>query len=108
MAVLATLALLDSQQHALGVDITGLERDYFRDAQSSAIGGGECRLVLRPRRRLEQQRDLFDAEHAGSRRGSRTTVSRRARSGRSSVTVKKKRKAATALLMLGGRIPVCA
>jgi hypothetical protein len=36
------------------------------------------------------------------------TVSRRARSGRSSVTVKKKRKAATALLMLGGRTPVCA
>ena len=45
---------------------------------------------------------------AGSRRGSRTMVSRRARSGRSSVTVKKKRKAATALLMLGGRTPVCA
>ena len=42
---------------------------------------------------------------AGSRRGSRTMVSRRARSGRSSVTVKKKRKAATALLMLGGRTP---
>ena len=45
---------------------------------------------------------------AGSRRGSRTTVSRRARSGRSSVTMKKKRRAATALLMLGGRTPVCA
>src|SRR5438132_8157884 len=26
-------------------------------------GGGECRLVLRPRCRLEQQRDLLDAEH---------------------------------------------
>ena len=35
-------------------------------------------------------------------------TSRRARSGRSSVTVKKKLKAATALLMLGGRTPVCA
>jgi hypothetical protein len=44
---------------------------------------------------------------AGSRRGSRTIVSRRARSGRSSVTVKKKRKAATALLMLGGGMPIC-
>jgi hypothetical protein len=32
---------------------------------------------------------------------------RRARSGRSSVTVKKKRKAETALLMLGGYIPIC-
>jgi hypothetical protein len=44
---------------------------------------------------------------AGSRRGSRTMVSRRARSGRSSVTAKKKRSAATALLMLGGCTPVC-
>jgi len=26
-------------------------------------GGGECRLVLRPRRRLEQQRDLLDTQH---------------------------------------------
>jgi len=45
---------------------------------------------------------------AGSRRGSPTIVSRRAKPGRSSVTVKKKRKAATALLMLGGRTPLCA
>jgi hypothetical protein len=44
---------------------------------------------------------------AGSRRGWRTTVSRRARSGRSSVTVKKKRRAETAVLMLGGCIPFC-
>jgi hypothetical protein len=44
---------------------------------------------------------------AGSRRGWRTTVSRRARSGRSSVTVNRKRSAETALLMLGGCIPLC-
>ena len=43
----------------------------------------------------------------GSRRGSRTTVSRRARSARSSVTLKKKRKAETALLTLGGCMPLC-
>jgi hypothetical protein len=43
----------------------------------------------------------------GSRRGWRTTVSRRARSGRSSVTVNKKRRAGTALLMPGGCIPLC-
>jgi hypothetical protein len=40
---------------------------------------------------------------AGRRRGSRTIVSRRERSGRSSVTVKKKPSAATALLMLDAR-----
>ncbi len=44
---------------------------------------------------------------AGNRRGWGTTVSRRARSGRSSVTVKKKRRAETVLLMLGGCIPLC-
>jgi hypothetical protein len=44
---------------------------------------------------------------AGIRRGYGTTVSRRARSGRSSVTVKKKRSAETALLMLGGCMPLC-
>jgi hypothetical protein len=43
---------------------------------------------------------------AGIRRGYGTTVSRRARSGRSSVTVKKKRRAETALLMLGGCMPI--
>jgi hypothetical protein len=44
---------------------------------------------------------------AGIRRGCGTTVSRRARSGRSRVTVKKTRKAETALLMLGGCIAIC-
>jgi hypothetical protein len=43
---------------------------------------------------------------AGSRRGSPTIVSRRARSGRSSVTLKKKRSAATVLLILGGGMPI--
>jgi len=44
---------------------------------------------------------------AGIGRGCGTTVSRRDRSGRSSVTVKKKRRAETALLMLGGCMPIC-
>lgn len=43
---------------------------------------------------------------AGIRRGYGTTVSRRARSGRSRVTVKKKRRGETAPLMLGGCMPV--
>jgi hypothetical protein len=44
---------------------------------------------------------------AGIRRGCGTTVSQRDRSGRSSVTVKKKRRAETELLMLGGCRPLC-
>src|SRR4029077_3911123 len=47
MAVLAALAALDAQQHALGIDIADLERDNLRGAQTGAVGGGERRLVLR-------------------------------------------------------------
>src|SRR5215472_2840034 len=43
---------------------------------------------------------------AGIRRGCGTTVSRRDKSGRSSVTVKKKRSAETELLMLGACMPI--
>ena len=42
VAVLASLAALDAQQHALGIDIADLERDDFRDAQPGAVGGGEA------------------------------------------------------------------
>ena len=55
--------MLDPQQHALGIDIADLERDDLGDAQPGAVCGGQRRLVLRPRRRLEQQRDLRDAQH---------------------------------------------
>ena len=63
MAILATLALLNPQQHAFGVDVADLEGDDFGDAQTGAVGGGERRRVLRSRRRLQQQRDLLDAQH---------------------------------------------
>ena len=63
VAVLAAFALLDPEQHALGIDVADLERDDLGDAQSGAIRSGQRRFVLRARRRLEQQRDLLDAEH---------------------------------------------
>src|SRR5215813_7202511 len=40
-----------------------LERDNFRDAQPGAVGGGECRLVLRRRYRAQQKGHFLDAEH---------------------------------------------
>jgi hypothetical protein len=104
---LAALALLDSQQHALGVDIASLERDDFRDAQPSAICSGEPRLVLWRCAARSSSVTSSTLSTAGIRRGYGTTVSRRARSDRSSVTVKKKRRAETALLMLGGCMPIC-
>jgi hypothetical protein len=45
----------------LGVDVADPERDHLGDAQAGAVGGGECRLVLRPRCGLQQQHDLLDA-----------------------------------------------
>jgi hypothetical protein len=93
VAVFASLALLDPQQPAFGGDIADLERDHLGHAQPGAAWS---------RRAISSTLST-----AGSRRGRCTIVSRRARSGRSSVTVKKKRKAETALLMLGGGMPVC-
>jgi hypothetical protein len=63
VSVFAPLAALDPQQHALGVDIADLERDYLGNTQPGAVGGGECRLVLRPWRRLEQKGDLLCTQH---------------------------------------------
>jgi hypothetical protein len=63
VAILAALALLDPQQHAFGVDVADLERHHLGDTQPGAIGRGESRLVLRSRRRIEQQRDLLGAQH---------------------------------------------
>ena len=63
VTILAPLAALDTQQHALGIDIADLERDHLRDAQPGAVSGGERRLVLRRRRRAQQQCHLLDAEH---------------------------------------------
>src|ERR1700716_4624336 len=42
VAVFASFALLNPQQHALGVDIADLERDHLGDAQPGAVGGSEC------------------------------------------------------------------
>src|SRR5215207_9407451 len=62
VAVLATLALLHADQHALAVDIGDLERDDFGSAQARAIGHAQRRLVLEPRRGIEQTHYLFWAE----------------------------------------------
>jgi hypothetical protein len=72
MAVLATLALLDPQQHTLGVDVADLEGDDFGDTQTGAIGGGERRLVLRSRFRAAAETLLTiaaDPTHLGARIG---------------------------------------
>jgi hypothetical protein len=114
VAVLAPLAALDAQQHALGIDITDLERDDFRDAQPGAPGfrPGQAPAVANAALYFgavaarSSSVTSSTLSTGGIRRGYGTTVSRRARSGRSSVTVKKKRSAETELLMLGGCMPL--
>src|SRR3954447_18909951 len=61
-AVLASLALLDPEQHALGIDVADLERHDLGHAQARTIGSAERRLVLRPRGRLQEARHFFGAQ----------------------------------------------
>ena len=62
VAVLAALALLDADHHALAVDVGHLQRDHLGDAQARAIGHAQRRLVLEPGRRLQQARHLLRAQ----------------------------------------------
>src|SRR3954452_17813962 len=64
-AILASLALLDPEQHALGIDVADLERHDLGDAQARAIGGTQGGLVLWSRRRLQKARDRLGAQDDG-------------------------------------------
>ena len=63
VAVLASLALFDPDQHARAVDIIDLEAGHLRHAQARAIGGAEYGLVFDARCRFEQPADFLDAQH---------------------------------------------
>ena len=63
VAILATLALLDTQGHALAVDVADLQRDHLAGAKPCAVGNRQCRLRLQIRRRSDQARDLLTAQH---------------------------------------------
>ena len=63
IAVLASLALLDPDQHPRAVDVIHLEGSHLRHPQPGAISGAESGPVFRPGRRLEQLPDLLGAEH---------------------------------------------
>src|ERR1035437_10905639 len=58
-------ALLDADHHALAVDVCGLERRHLGRAQASAVSHAERRLVLEPRRRRQETRDLLRAQNDG-------------------------------------------
>src|SRR5260370_8551023 len=49
IAILASLALLDAQHHAFGVDVRDLQRDHLGNTQTCTTGDTQRRLVLHPR-----------------------------------------------------------
>src|SRR5258708_143709 len=61
--VFAALALLDANDHALAVNVANLERDHLGGAQTRAIGHAQRRLVLEPRRCIEETRHLLRTQH---------------------------------------------
>jgi hypothetical protein len=65
IAIPATLATLDPEQHALAVNVGHLERRDLGHAQARALGDREGRLVLEAGGRVEQSCDLVPAQHHG-------------------------------------------
>ena len=65
MPILAALAHLDTDQHALGIDIAEAQHDHLGTAQTGAVGDAERGLVLEAGsgRSLEQPGDLIGREH---------------------------------------------
>ena len=65
VAVLAALALVDTQHHAGAVDVGGPQRNGFRDAQTAGIDGDEDGAVLGAGHAGQEVNDLRGAEHDG-------------------------------------------
>src|SRR5260370_27407459 len=63
MAILAAFALLHAEHHSLGINVADLQRDDLHGSQASAVGNAERRLVLGPRRGLQETQHLFGREH---------------------------------------------
>src|SRR6516164_11459739 len=65
MPILASFAHLDTDQHALRIDVADPQHDDFAAAQTSAVGDAERGLVFEAgaRRGLDQPGDLIRSEH---------------------------------------------
>lgn len=102
---LPALALLDSQQHALTVDVAHLEHADLGDAQAGAVGDRQHSPVLEAGCGLQQPRDPIGAEHDEGRPAVMgEAVQLAGEIGGSSVRAKRKRSAETMLFMVGARI----
>ncbi len=89
IAVLAALALLDTQRHALAVDVCELQRHHFAGTQPGAVGDRESRLGLRLPVAAMSRRTSSGLSTTGSVRGTRVGCIRAMSSGSRSVISKK-------------------
>jgi hypothetical protein len=62
IAVAATLALIDPDQHAAAVDVGEFETHHLRDPQPGGIGGHQRDAMLQVRHRREESYHLVGAE----------------------------------------------
>jgi len=62
---LLSLPLLDTDHHALAVDIGGLQVDRLGDAQPGGVAGGQDRAMLGAADALEKMKNLLWAENNG-------------------------------------------
>lgn len=104
IAVLASLALLDADQHAGAVDIIDLEVRDFRHTQPRAIGDTERSLVFDAGRCFEKLRRFIDTEHVGQL-ARITRDDERPRQISTPESPRGKRKAETAPLMVEALTP---
>ena len=63
VAVLAALALLDPDHHPLAVNVSDLEKNDFRYAQSGGIDSGQRGAAFEARDRLQEAHDLVGTQH---------------------------------------------
>jgi hypothetical protein len=63
VAVLASLALLNADQHPLAVDVADLQAGGLGGAQPGAVGDAQRRPILQPGGRPQQPRHLVRAQH---------------------------------------------
>ena len=105
IAVVAAFTALDPQQHPLAVDIADFERRYLGNPQPRAIGDRQGRLCLSERVASSSRFTSAMVSTTGILRTCRVRTSLRARSGRSSVWVKKNLSALTMLFIVGAGTP---
>lgn len=65
VSILGAFAVLDVDEHALGIDVSGLERDGFGDAETGAVAEHQHGAVLEDADVLEEGEDLLFTEDDG-------------------------------------------